>query len=264
MNKQVKERKSIRTYTGEALKKSDLVIVKLFLENKENKVGLFGNEVKIKLLDGVDEKIKLGTYGAIRGAKTYVAIISKHSDKALVDAGFIIENLTLELMKHGIYTCVLAGSYKKNDVPFKIDENEIIVALMPLGYKKEKVRIRENIQRKLLKADNRKETKELFFDVKIEPLKKINIELQQLRLAPSSMNGQPWRVIQENNKYAIYVEKNTKIEKHIGFDSQWIDMGTAIYNLLVDVKNYSIVAPLNLKNVPENWIYITTIEIQNS
>lgn len=261
MNEQVKIRKSIRTYTGEALKKEDLKIVKNFLEVDKNKTGLFDNKVRTILLDGIDEKIKLGTYGAIKGAKTYLAIITKHSDQALIDAGFIIEKLTLELLKKEIYTCVLAGSYKKSDVAFDIKDDEIIVAILPLGYKEEKRRIRENIQRKILKADNRKNPDELFFNYNMEPLKNITTELQQLRLAPSSMNGQPWRIIKEKNKYIIYVEKNIKIENHIGFDSQWIDMGAAIYNLIVDSEKYKIVKSPSIDNIPNNWIYITTVEL---
>ena len=81
----------------------------------------------------------------------------------------------------------------------------------PLGYPAKKMSLRETLMRKGVRADSRIGFRELFFDGSFDkPLKEEQAGellevLEAVRLAPSAVNKQPWRVVllDDTDRYAI-------------------------------------------------------------
>ena len=88
--------------------------------------------------------------------------------------------------------------------------------------------------RKAVKADERLPFEELFFDGAMQiPLTKekageLLVPLEMVRLAPSAVNKQPWRVVAENEMIHFYLKRSKGFGKEGKLDMQMIDMGIAL------------------------------------
>ena len=89
----------------------------------------------------------------------------------------------------------------------EIKEGELFPILSPLGYPAQKKSITERIMRKSTKADERLPWKELFFkdnfetSLSMEEARNYKFPLEMLRLAPSAVNKQPWRVVMDRKGF---------------------------------------------------------------
>jgi len=93
------------------------------------------------------------------------------------------------------------------------------------------------MMRKGVKADERKPASELFFDRDfLIPLKEENPEtaeaLEMVRLAPSAVNRQPWRVVRKGNGYHFYLKHDKGYIGKATGDLQKVDMGIALCHFL--------------------------------
>ena len=207
----IKERKSVRSYTGEPLStelKQDII-------NYINQLVLpFGTKARIKLIStSIDNQpLKLGTYGVISGAKDFLLLLSEKGLMQEVGAGYMFEQVVLHCTQLGLGTCWLGGTVKRTDflAQIKAENNEELIVISPVGYKREKKTLVDSIFRAGAGSDKRKPFGALFFkDNFATPLTEAaagNYEtpLQMLRLAPSASNKQPWRVVLQNNIFHFY------------------------------------------------------------
>ena len=78
---------------------------------------------------------------------------------------------------------------------------EFMPCVTPLGYPAAKMSLRETMMRKAVRADNREPFEALFFDgdfdtpLSAEKAGSLREPLERVRLAPSAVNRQPWRVL---------------------------------------------------------------------
>ena len=102
-----------------------------------------------------------------------------------------------------------------------------------VGYPSEKMSIREMMMRKGVKADERKSFEEIVYLNDFEhPLNPddagdLFLPLEMVRLAPSAVNKQPWRMLIQNHFVHFYLERS----KNFGggkIDMQKIDLGIAL------------------------------------
>ena len=112
-------------------------------------------------------------------------------------------------------------------------DDEVMPCVSPLGYPAEKMSIREAMMRKAIKAESRMAFEELFFDGDFgTPLTqkkagRLAQPLEMVRLAPSAVNRQPWRVVVKENAAHFYL-KRAKGMGGGALDMQKIDMGIAL------------------------------------
>ena len=109
--------------------------------------------------------------------------------------------------------------------------------MSPLGYPAQKMSIRETMMRKGVKADERKPASELFFDRDFFiPLKEENPAaaeaLEMVRLAPSAVNKQPWRVVRDGSAYHFYLKHDRGYVTEATGDLQKVDMGIALCHFM--------------------------------
>lgn len=160
-----------------------------------------------KALDSNGEK--LGTYGVIKGAGTFLGVSVPHVDNAFLAAGYAFENLILYATSMGLGTVWLAATFSRDSFAsaMNIGTDEWFPAISPVGYPAAKQTVRESLMRTTMKSSERKPWSELFYQEKFgvsmseKDADDYAVCLEMLRLAPSAKNQQPWRVLKQGNAY---------------------------------------------------------------
>lgn len=178
---------------------------------------------------------KLGTYGFIQGANTFIAGIVDTDHTSPVEFGFLMEEIVLFATGLGFGTCWLGGTFNRNqfDSNLDLDKNESIGVLIALGIKKDNQSLIDKVVRFSAKSNHRKPWSELFFEYNLDtPLDKNRIGkyekvLEMVRIAPSASNKQPWRIIKDDQNYHFFLSR-TPGYNVMSFDLQMNDMGIAM------------------------------------
>lgn len=229
MNKSIKkiiqDRYSVRNYNGQPLSEEILEKIERYIAELSSP---FDKKVRIKLVkkhtDG--ESIKLGTYGVIKGAEYFLVSACEKDDMSLMELGYSLEKVILYCISLGLGTVWLGGTFKRSDFAnaINLQSNEILPIVSPVGYEGGKKSLFAVIASK--SRNNRKNFSQLFFNNDFKtPLTPNDAgeyyePLEMLRLAPSAVNKQPWRVIREDDKVHFYVSSSNAFSN--------IDMGIAI------------------------------------
>lgn len=221
IDKIIKTRHSVRTYDNRGISNDINEKLQNYINEINNTEGVFGNKIKITLIqkESSNKQLKLGTYGVITGANYYLLVSCKNSDNSLEDLGFLFEKFIFYVTSLGLGTVWLAGSFNKSDFlkAVNLDKDEILPIVSPVGFEAEqKTLVAKFFGRSSLK---RKDFTEIFFTENFDtPLvydndKEYGDILENVRLAPSSMNSQPWRILKEGNNYHIYSAGKMDINK---------------------------------------------------
>ncbi len=229
----IKERTSIRTYTGEKLSNSDLSKIKEYIDKQENLIGPFGNQIILEYIDynGSQAPVKIGTYGFIKGHAGFIVGVCQNTEEAILDYGYVFEKLILFLTKEGIGTCWLGGTFTRDRLKTLIEmkENDIIPAITPVGYPHDKRRLKDKLIRKVAGSNNRLPYKQLFYNKDFQSPLEENIEaLELVQLGPSASNKQPWRIVVDQNITHFYIKRTENYGKGLKYDMQLLDMGIAM------------------------------------
>ena len=203
----MKERRSVRSFNGQPLSEEMVLQLKKAIADSYT---LFGGNVTIRLRNfDLDGDFKPSTYGVIKGASDFFLMgIGSGEDSALT-AGFQFEQVVLKAWQLGLGTCWIAGTFKGSqfDEREKWPQGESLKIICPVGVP-EKPRFLEKMMRFSVGSNNRKPFSDLFFqdDFKksLNTDNKFSEALEMLRLAPSSTNSQPWRVLVNGDKVLFY------------------------------------------------------------
>lgn len=254
-----KIRKSVRTYTDTPLTDADRKKLTDYIDKLTSEESPFGARVRIKLFD-VDKEINskdLGTYGVIKGAKTYLGVAVNETEDAMEAVGYVFEKLVLYAASLGLGSCWLGGTFNRGEFAkaMQITENEFFPIASPVGYPAPKNHTVDKIMRKAIKADTRKSFEELFFENDFNtPLSKEKaVEygdiLEAVRLAPSAKNGQPWRIVKDGDSFHFFEKKDIPSSNH---DIQRLDIGIAGCHFELAAKERCINGKLTaVENHPE-------------
>jgi len=268
----IKNRVSVRSYDSKRLSKND----KEKLVNEISQLtNPFGENVRIHLIekDTVSNGEKLGTYGVIKGANTFLGVTADKSEFGLVAAGYQFENLILIATDMGLATVWLAATFSREqfEKAMGIREDELFPAISPIGYAAGKKSITESLMRKTMKSDERKPWDEIFFQDSFEkPLSRKDANayvnpLEMLRLAPSATNAQPWRVVKKQGSYHFFETHKSNAsegEKMI----KKVDLGIALSHFHQTVLEHGLEGNFEKQSdfkidVPDNTNYIISWNI---
>ena len=264
----MKIRTSVRTYDGQAI-----AVETLEKLNERLRTINAGTSIKARFIlgemkdtDGNAVK-KLGTYGVITGAKTYIVGIIDQSETDAVQFGYLFESIVLYATQLGLGTCWLGGTYNKGDFEkiVRLGESEKIVIVSPLGYRKDRASMLEGVMRTMVKANNRKPWTELFFNqdkthaLDEDSARGYAIPLEMVRLAPSASNKQPWRVIFSDTGFHFYLSR-TKGYGLASYDVQMNDLGIAKYHFEKAADELGLSGKWDKIDHPvvEEWEYVTS------
>ncbi len=263
----IKSRRSVRTFDGTALRQDDAQRIVGFAETIENPYDI---PIEWKLLDakkhGLSSPVIVGTDAYIAGKMRRVP----HAEEAF---GYTFEKVVLFAESLGVGTTWIAGTMKRDafEKAMALAEGEVMPCVSPLGYPAKKMSLRESLMRKGIRADSRLAFDKLFFDGSFEkPLTtdlagKLADALEAVRLAPSAVNKQPWRVVLRENEVDFYEKKN------IGFDDgawdiQKIDLGIALAHFELAARESGLHTRFALKDpgiaAPDDAVYIASFQYE--
>lgn len=237
IEKLVKERRSVRTYENRSLADQDRETICTFMECIENPYSL---PIEFKLLEGMSCPVVVGT-------ELYVGGKMKKAPYMNEAFGYSFERLVLYAQSLGIGTVWIGGTMDRGafEKKMELEADEVMPCVSPLGYPAKKMSLREGMMRKGVKADERMAFEELFFDGSFaQPLTQekagqLYQPLEMVRLAPSAVNKQPWRVVIKDDGVHFYLQRSK------GFaggeiDMQRIDLGIALCHFDLAVKEAGI------------------------
>ncbi len=191
------------------------------------------NDTSIELLQNACKNLCTSHYSyeveySNRFKKQYLIGISNSKDKHYLDFAYRFEELVLYCTELGLQTC-WTGVFPTNHFHSLCTQSSFhsVDIVSPIGYCS-----REPTEK------YRKPWNEVFFNnTTMNPLDKKQVSLfadslEMVRIAPSAMNLQPWRVLYDKKSFHFCLARSSGI---IGFgmkksrvDFQMIDMGIAI------------------------------------
>lgn len=181
------------------------------------------HRVKYEIIKYIEEKHNPIENLAGGAAPYYLVIHAKRTDDYLLNAGYLLEQIVLYMTTKGLGTCYLGMKKIKS-----IGELEPVIAV---AFGKSKKEFYEEERNPL-----RKPIHELccYKTAVSEEVKEI---VKAGRLAPSSMNSQPWRFVVYDNRIHVFCRKEklipTAMKKMHG-----IDMGIALAHLTVAAEEF--------------------------
>lgn len=224
----VRERRSVRTFDEKGLTEDDLEKLNSFMTGIDNPYHI---PVEFVMLNAKEYQL---TCPVVVGTDIYVGGKIKRIPSAEEAFGYAFEMLVLYAQSLGIGTVWLGGTMDRGafERAMSLEPDEMMPCASPLGYPAHKMSLRESMMRKAIKADSRNDFEELFFDGSFDaPLTKkkagrLAYPLEMVRLAPSAVNRQPWRVVISDGAVHFYMKR----AKGFGgaFDMQKIDLGIAL------------------------------------
>ena len=210
------------------------------------KTGPLGTRSRFELVassDGDRSALKkLGTYGFIKGATGFIVGATEQAEMNLEDFGYQLERIVLYATDLDLGTCWLGGTFTKSSFAKKISarNDEIVPAVISVGYIAKKPRTVEKLIRQGANADRRLPWDQLFFDGEMgEPLQREDAKsyvepLEMVRLGPSASNKQPWRIFKDGGRWHFYLQRTRGYKQRRSVklftvaDLQRIDMGIAM------------------------------------
>jgi len=237
MEKLVHERRSVRTFDGRELTETDKEKLCAFIKTIDNPYRL---PIEFKLLPKMGCPVVVGTDLHI-GAKIKNA---PHMNEAF---GYAFETMVLYAQSLGIGTVWIGGTMDRGafEKAMELAEDEVMPCVSPLGYPAEKMSVREKMMRAGVKADSRFSFEEIAFQNSFDtPLTtdaagKLFLPIETVRLAPSAVNKQPWRIVVADNVVHFYLQRSKNFSGG-RIDMQKIDMGIALCHFALTAKELGI------------------------
>lgn len=220
----IKSRQSIRTYSSEPIESEILDKIQEYIDNITNP---FNRKVCIEILKPNNYQTnKLGTYGVIKNPSYFLVAYCEDKPFALEALGYAFEKVILYCTSLNLGTVWLGGTFNKSKFAKAVNlkEGYILPVVSPVGYPGLR---RSPIGFLIGSNHNKREPFSKLFSRNdfYTPMSKKQAgiygdALEAVRLAPSSMNCQPWRVVYNDEGIHFYKTASKDINK--------IDMGIAL------------------------------------
>ena len=206
------KRRSVRTYTGEAI---DEGTIQKIADHIAGLKAPLGAECRIEIVRTAASArpVKLGTYGAIRGAADFLALVVRDEGPLAEEgAAYMFEQVVLYCTSLGLGSCLLAGFFDRGGFKKQLSlrPGERLRSVSPIGYASDKPHRSISTLVSGGKPTRRKPFGELFFDTGFgRPLTEESagvyaLPLEMVRHAPSANNKQSWRVVLDGDALHFY------------------------------------------------------------
>lgn len=244
-------RRSIRHFINEKL---EWEVLSDILEYADKLPMLIdGIAVEFKLVSNIEAKQGFRGPFSVK-APYYICISSEEKEDYLLNAGYLMQQLSLYMITKGLGTCFMhanPGFGLKSTMKYKY------ITALAFGKTALSLYRSSSEARRLPEQEVTVYKEEVPLDIKRV--------LEAARLAPSGHNSQPWRFVVYKNRIHIFARKNMLIAKSLDF-GKMIDMGIMLANFLIAAEELWVDVKLskldNLKSKPlQNNEYICTISI---
>ncbi|BBF43695.1 nitroreductase family protein [Lachnospiraceae bacterium KM106-2] len=218
-------RHSVRNYESTPLPNETIEKIEQFINTLKYP---FPQKVRITLIDtsDVNSNLKLGTYGVIKGARYFLITACEKDTFSQITLGYCLEKVVLYCTSLGLGTVWLGGTFRKSNFAkaISLSDHELLPIVSPVGIEGGKKSFLGSFFGKSSKI--RKDFSTLFFQTNFstpltpEQAHEFYEPLEMLRLAPSAVNKQPWRVLMEKGVIHFYLDH----PKGLNF----VDLGIAL------------------------------------
>lgn len=269
--KAIEARRSVRTYTGQPLSAETKAKIMQHASSLTNPFD--AKQVEIGIIDRAEANAKgekLGTYGTIRGARTFLCLAVADRAADIMAGGYMMEDLILYATSEGLGTVWLGGTFKRKSFARAVNlaEGMILPAVCAIGEAAERSLV-EKLTRLIAKADHRKPWRELFFDCYLnQPLSESAAAeyaepLEMLRLAPSATNTQPWRMVKIGETFHFYAQYKSGISAY-ELRMRHLDMGIALAHFVLSAQQLKLPARVSVSDprlpyLPKDYHYCYTV-----
>ncbi|PKN18432.1 MAG: nitroreductase [Deltaproteobacteria bacterium HGW-Deltaproteobacteria-6] len=244
----IQKRYSCRSYSADQVEESVLQSFRQTVSAPQK--GPFGNSPRFVLISmdtfSRDDWKKLGTYGVIKNAHLYLAGMISPAPMATQDYGYCKEKLILKATELGLSTCWMGGTFAISAFgrAAGMRRNELLPTVTPIGYAAKRRSLTERVMRGIAGSDHRQPWSALFFNGSVaNPLSPEDAgtyreALENVRLAPSASNKQPWRIVYEpaRNTFLFYLSRAFGYRHMRDVSLQEIDIGIAMCHFDLTLK----------------------------
>jgi hypothetical protein len=256
-------RKSIRTYSSKSIP-SEL------MKELENKIAGSSNPFSIPVSFFILSKDQYDLRSPVlKGETYYIAGKVKKEPYAEEAYGYAMEELVLFLQANDLGTVWLGGTFGREafEKAIGLEADAFMPCVTPFGYPAPKMSLRETLMRKGVKADTRLPADQLFFEndfsSPLSPEHGTEAAFEAVRLAPSAVNKQPWRVIVKDGAAHFYCKRS----KGFGggeLDMQMIDMGIALCHFALAAQECGLDAEFLQADphLAENMEYVASYRVK--
>ncbi len=263
-----KTRRSVRTFDGKLPKEAVLKELQAFAESITNPYSI---SIRFVFLDAKEHGL---SSPVLSGERYYVTAVAKEQEHLEEAYGYSFQKLLMRAQELGLGTVWIGGTMPRDkfEKASGLSEGEVMPCISPLGVMAPKMSVKESMMRVGVKANSRMDFTELFFkgdfstplDEKEAEALGLQRALEAVRVAPSAVNKQPWRIVIDGNKAHFY-EKQSKGYVTPHYDMQKIDLGIALYHFEAQLRSDGKEPVLRVANpggdLPENTCYIATYTI---
>lgn len=229
-------RKSIRKYKMDPLEQNKLDEIMTFAKS----LPMLFEEIQVdyKIVSNTEAN-QLFNGAFVVKAPYYFILTSQHVPGYEINAGYLIHQVSLYMTSKGIGSCYI-GSAKPKKAAIEGMQYDYVITLAFGQGEHEIYRSSEKAKRLPL---------EDIAVYKTEVNKNIKTLVQAARLAPSSMNSQPWRFVVYDNRIHIFSKKNVFLSG-VFHEVKLIDIGICLAHFLVTAEELWIdVKPVKLDNI---------------
>ena len=212
-------RKSIRSFYQETI---DWEVIEDILRFA-NSLPMLTKDIKVefKLISNIEQNQGFNGPFAVK-APYYISLSSEKKDDYLVNAGYLMQQLSLYIETKELGTCFLGAA--SPGWPLKKTMKFDYVFALAFGKSKEPLYRDSFLAKRSPESDLVVYKEEISTDVRKM--------LDAARLAPSAYNGQPWRFVVYKNRIHIFVKKNPWFAKPLD-KLKMIDIGIMLTNMLI-------------------------------
>lgn len=232
----IRSRRSVRTFNGKAV---DAALLNELKEYGKTVTDPWNIPVEFVYMDAR----AYGLYSPVlSGEPMYIAAKVKKTENSEAAVGYAFEKLMLKAVQADLGTVWIGGTMKREEFEKACGkaDDERMPCITPLGYPA-KMSFKETMMRKGVGADKRLPKEKLFFENDwntpyVTDDSMLFEALEAVRLAPSAVNKQPWRILYKDGMYHFYEKKNKGyVSEEVG-DMQKIDIGIAMahFDLIIE------------------------------
>ncbi len=234
--KLVEERKSVRDYKKTTVPENIIEEILQFSEEADKLIPGIDTQLLAKNKSHVYLQLQetAGYQGLMIEAPHYLILLSQNREYYIENAGYLGEKISLKALDLGVNTCWITFSNSdKIKKRLFLNTDKEIVAIIALGYDANKTTVintdsvGDNYSKSKLKivknnVSTRQEIEDLVYikewghNATYEELENRGLleALNYARLAPSTMNRQPWRFILDNEKVVLTIRNDENIREY--------------------------------------------------
>ena len=269
----IRQRYSCRSYSDDPV--DDSVLKTLQQAVSAPQTGPFGNKPRFALISMAALPVKewktLGTYGVIKNARLYLTGMITPAPMAPEDYGYCKEKLILTATELGLSTCWLGGTFAISAFGHAagMRRNELLPTVSPIGYAAPRRSLTDRVMRGFAGSDHRLPWNQLFFKnsdqstLSAEEAGAYREALENIRLAPSASNKQPWRIVYDKSRdtFLFYLSRAIGYRHLRDVSLQEIDIGIALCHFDLTVKALGIAGRWLLDesaSAVKSWEYVAS------